>query len=210
MSKPADPRDPSDPGAPLSEGIFNKLIGLGDTSTRKSYYPQLRNKISELEQEQCRLEQLSAFLDDIIESMPSALVAVDRDGVVTRINTRAREAERAQGRSPGAAASDGALPLHPRPGRAHRAGAGVEALGHHRAPLGHAGRGASIHRRDGLPLGQSHGARRGPEDRRRHRSSPHGGDGDPVKQDDVRGGAWRRGWPTRSTTPSRGSSRTPR
>lgn len=47
MKKPS--KKPDRPDARLSDEALTRLIGLGDRSIRKSYYPQLKKKITELE-----------------------------------------------------------------------------------------------------------------------------------------------------------------
>ena len=50
MNKPFDAGDPPN-------GLYEKIIGLGEKSIRKSYYPMLRQKITELEQSNRDLER---------------------------------------------------------------------------------------------------------------------------------------------------------
>ncbi|MFH1152803.1 MAG: histidine kinase dimerization/phospho-acceptor domain-containing protein, partial [Pseudomonadota bacterium] len=59
--------------------LRNKIIGLGDHSIRKSYYPELRKQVAEL-------EHLRNLLSGIINSMPSVLIAVDPGFQVTQWN----------------------------------------------------------------------------------------------------------------------------
>ncbi len=50
MKTPSDQKDPDDP-------LYEKIIGLGEKSIRKSYYPLLRQKITELEKSNRDLER---------------------------------------------------------------------------------------------------------------------------------------------------------
>jgi len=49
---------------------------------RKSYYPELQNKIDELNREK-------DFINDIINSMPSSIIGIDREGIINRWNRNA-------------------------------------------------------------------------------------------------------------------------
>lgn len=61
------------------EELFNQLIGLGATSKTKSYYPDLVKNLDEL-------NKTKAYLNDIIDSMPSILIGIDATGLVTSMN----------------------------------------------------------------------------------------------------------------------------
>ncbi|MEA3285136.1 MAG: ATP-binding protein [Synergistota bacterium] len=70
-----------------------KIVGLGGVSGRKSYYPELQRKVRELEREieerrlaEDELRRLRSYLENVIDSMPSVLVAVDPDFNVTQWN----------------------------------------------------------------------------------------------------------------------------
>lgn len=70
-----------------------RIVGLGGVSGRKSYYPELQKKVRELEREiserraiEAELRALKAYLYNVIDSMPSVLIAVDPDEVVTQWN----------------------------------------------------------------------------------------------------------------------------
>ena len=53
--------------------IRNKIIGLGDTSIRKSYYPELQSRMNELEQSYAKQQAL-------IDAIPDTLLIIDRGG----------------------------------------------------------------------------------------------------------------------------------
>ena len=75
-----------------------RIVGLGGVSGRKSYYPELQKKVKELEREiserraiEAELRGLKAYLYNVIDSMPSVLIAVDPDQVVTQWNLGAEK-----------------------------------------------------------------------------------------------------------------------
>lgn len=59
--------------------LRDKIIGLGEFSVRKSYYPELQNSIDELEKNNSRLK---AFIDAI----PDILLLIDKEGKVLSYN----------------------------------------------------------------------------------------------------------------------------
>ncbi|NCC25620.1 MAG: PAS domain S-box protein [Deltaproteobacteria bacterium] len=79
MKRPSDDR----------ETQVSRLIGFGEFSSRKSYYPELTRKIEELERQREEIRRLKNYLDNVIDSMPSALVGIDIDGRVTFLNRQA-------------------------------------------------------------------------------------------------------------------------
>jgi PAS domain S-box-containing protein len=62
----------------------NKIIGLGEHSFRKSYYPELQNKIDELETSRTNLES-------ILSSMSDAVIIHDFSGNIFYLNKHALE-----------------------------------------------------------------------------------------------------------------------
>src|ERR1035437_7288264 len=62
----------------------NKIIGLGEHSFRKSYYPELQNKIDELEISRTNL-------DSILSSMSDVVIIHDFSGNIFYLNKRALE-----------------------------------------------------------------------------------------------------------------------
>jgi predicted nucleic acid-binding Zn-ribbon protein len=51
------------------EEARNKLIGLGEASMRKSYYPELQNRLAELESTVTQLEQTQKELKKKVEEL---------------------------------------------------------------------------------------------------------------------------------------------
>jgi PAS domain S-box-containing protein len=67
MTKPCEqPR--GDPPAALRD----RIIGLGERSIRKSYYPQLRRQLEEIERSRNSLEEKSAALQDMLRDLEEA------------------------------------------------------------------------------------------------------------------------------------------
>ncbi|MFW5819928.1 MAG: ATP-binding protein [Bacteroidota bacterium] len=63
---------------------WNKIIGLGEHSFRKSYYPELQNKLEELEHTYKNLES-------ILSSISDAIIILDFAGKFLYLNKRAQE-----------------------------------------------------------------------------------------------------------------------
>jgi PAS domain S-box-containing protein len=61
-----------------------KIIGLGEKSARKSYYPELQEKIEELEESQTNLQT-------ILNSTSDSIVIHNKDGVFLFLNHQARK-----------------------------------------------------------------------------------------------------------------------
>lgn len=59
--------------------LRDRIIGLGEFSVRKSYYPELQNKVEELEKNNSRLKAL-------IDSIPDILLIMDKSGTVLGYN----------------------------------------------------------------------------------------------------------------------------
>jgi diguanylate cyclase (GGDEF)-like protein len=59
--------------------LRDKIIGLGEFSVRKSYYPELQNKVEELEKNNSRLKAL-------IDSIPDILLIMDEHGKILGYN----------------------------------------------------------------------------------------------------------------------------
>lgn len=62
----------------------DKIIGLGEHSLRKSYYPELQEKIDNLESSQRNLETL-------INSISDAIIIHDREGNILSLNEQAKK-----------------------------------------------------------------------------------------------------------------------
>ena len=67
-------------GAPGT--VRDRLIGLGAGSIRKSYYPELRQRLEEL-------DRMHGYLVSVLDAMPSAILGVDATLRVTRANRAA-------------------------------------------------------------------------------------------------------------------------
>lgn len=75
MKKPCD-------ASPDWDELRDKIIGLGHNSIRKSHFPELQRQIAEL-------ERLRNLLSNIINSMPSAIISLDRNGCINQWNSEA-------------------------------------------------------------------------------------------------------------------------
>ncbi|WP_051445264.1 two-component system sensor histidine kinase NtrB [Desulfocurvus vexinensis] len=64
--------------------VRDRLIGLGSGSIRKSYYPELRQRLDEL-------DRMHGYLASVLDAMPSAILGVDADLRVTRANRAAAD-----------------------------------------------------------------------------------------------------------------------
>ncbi len=76
--------DQGDRGGSGGDDIRDRLIGLGTGSIRKSYYPELRRRLEDL-------DRMHAYLASVLDAMPSAILGVDADLRVTRANKAAGE-----------------------------------------------------------------------------------------------------------------------
>ncbi|MCM0083856.1 PAS domain S-box protein [Geomonas sp. Red32] len=84
----------SDPPEGWDE-LRDRIIGFGENSARKSYYPELREQLQELEKARKSLAGANSFLQGIMDAATEvAIVAVDREGTITLFN---RGAERMLG-----------------------------------------------------------------------------------------------------------------
>lgn len=66
------------------EKYREKIIGLGESSSRKSYYPELQEKIRELEASQTNLQT-------ILDSTSDGIVIHDKEGRILSLNKQARK-----------------------------------------------------------------------------------------------------------------------
>lgn len=71
---------------------FEGLLGLGEQSVRKSYYPELARKLDELQAERNRYKELNEELEARVEQRTQALAAVNK-----RLWEEVRERGKAQG-----------------------------------------------------------------------------------------------------------------
>ena len=58
---------------------INKIVGLGSKSVHKSYYPELKEKIDELDQQ-------SAFYQAVLNCIPNSIVITDSKGIISQVN----------------------------------------------------------------------------------------------------------------------------
>lgn len=68
------------------EEMRDRIIGLGDSSYRKSYYPELRAKIEELEQAREQIHLSEANLRSVLRSVHDAIVLHDAEGRIFEAN----------------------------------------------------------------------------------------------------------------------------
>lgn len=61
------------------DNLTNKIIGLGEKSIRKSYYPELRKKLKDLEQQKL-------FNQSILNSIPDGIVVTSPQRLILRCN----------------------------------------------------------------------------------------------------------------------------
>lgn len=66
-------------GPPLRE----KIIGLGERSIRKSYYPQLRQQLEELETARKKLAESEGRYRSLVENINEVIISLDPEGRVT-------------------------------------------------------------------------------------------------------------------------------
>ncbi|TKB12335.1 ATP-binding protein [Desulforhopalus sp. IMCC35007] len=61
------------------ENNVNKIVGLGGKSIRKSYFPELKEKIASLDLQ-------NVFYQSILNSIPDSVVITDSSGIITQVN----------------------------------------------------------------------------------------------------------------------------
>lgn len=89
---------------PSAEDVRTRLIGLGERSVRKTYYPELKERLGELERFRALLNQAS---DAILVLDADALAFVDANETAARITRR--PLQDILGATPGAVLDEGAL-----------------------------------------------------------------------------------------------------
>ena len=89
MKKPSD-ADKS------SKGLRDKVIGLGDSSIRKTFFPQLQRHLHELREEikvrqhaEDELRESQDLLHTVMNSTKDAMIAIGEDGLITTFNAAA-------------------------------------------------------------------------------------------------------------------------
>jgi PAS domain S-box-containing protein len=75
-------KDPSDNW----EELRRKVLGLGDSSVRKTHYPSLRQRLAELERLRAELQQSEAELRQLIDAIPQHVIVLEPDGSPRYIN----------------------------------------------------------------------------------------------------------------------------
>jgi PAS domain S-box-containing protein len=73
------------------EELRRKVLGLGDSSLRKTHYPSLRQRLAELERLRSKLQQSEAELRRLIDAIPQHVVVLDPDGSFLYLNQVALE-----------------------------------------------------------------------------------------------------------------------
>lgn len=71
-------------------GMRERFIGLDDSFSVKSYYPQLKDRLRELEEERRRARESEARLQAVFDNLPFAFWSAGSDGVVQLANETAR------------------------------------------------------------------------------------------------------------------------
>lgn len=66
--------------------LRDKIIGLGERSIRKSYYPQLQRRLEEVEAVRKELAQSHARYRSLVENINDVIFSLDTGGVVTYIS----------------------------------------------------------------------------------------------------------------------------
>jgi len=72
--------------------LRGRIIGLGEHSSRKSYYPELMERLSELEETKKTLDELNVFLQAVMGSATEvSIIATDPKGIITLFNRGAEK-----------------------------------------------------------------------------------------------------------------------
>jgi len=66
--------------------LREKIIGLGERSIRKSYYPQLQQQLDEVEQARNRLAESQALYRSLVENIADVIISLDADAKVTYVS----------------------------------------------------------------------------------------------------------------------------
>ncbi|HPX60680.1 MAG TPA: PocR ligand-binding domain-containing protein [Deltaproteobacteria bacterium] len=70
----------------------SQIIGLGEHSARKSYYPELQQRLRELEQTRTGLADAFVKLQSVLDAASEvSIIATDRDGIITLFNRGAEK-----------------------------------------------------------------------------------------------------------------------
>jgi PAS domain S-box-containing protein len=68
------------------EELRRKVLGLGDSSVRKTHYPSLRQRLAELERLRAELQQSEAELRRLIDAIPQHVIVLEPDGSPLYVN----------------------------------------------------------------------------------------------------------------------------
>ena len=79
MKKPSE--NPTNP-----QFLREKIIGLGETSIRKNYYPQLQQRLEEVEQARHTIEESEARYRYLVENIRDVIFSLDPEGRITYIS----------------------------------------------------------------------------------------------------------------------------
>ncbi len=79
MRKRSESRD-------TGSSLRNKIIGLGERSIRKSYYPQLRQQLANMEEVRKELVASRAQYRSLVENINDVIFSLDTEGVITYIS----------------------------------------------------------------------------------------------------------------------------
>lgn len=72
--------------------LHDRIIGLGEQSARKSYYPELQKRLRELEEARSDLSHSNARLQAVMDSATEvAIISTDTAGVITMFNRGAEK-----------------------------------------------------------------------------------------------------------------------
>lgn len=72
--------------ATTGPSLRDKVIGLGERSLRKSYYPQLQQQLEGLEQAQKKLADSEARYRSLVENINDVIFSLDVEGIITYIS----------------------------------------------------------------------------------------------------------------------------
>ena len=78
-----EPSDFENTDASLRE----KIIGLGERSIRKSYYPQLQQQLEETELARKKLAESQALYRSLVENINDVIISLDADANVTFVSS---------------------------------------------------------------------------------------------------------------------------
>ncbi|HEX5392237.1 MAG TPA: PAS domain S-box protein [Rhodocyclaceae bacterium] len=74
------------PSEGVEPSLREKIIGLGERSIRKSYYPQLQQQLEEVEQARKELAESRALYRSLVENISDVIISLDTDAKVTYVS----------------------------------------------------------------------------------------------------------------------------